>query len=283
LLTDQRFAVLDFETTGHAATRGGEVVETGAVRLDPGSPPRSFHALTRPLRSMSRAAVSVHGITDEMVRGRPRFADILGDLLDFLGDRIVVAHNARFDRSFLAAAVARAGRPELSNPFLDTVRLSRALCPELHRHDLDSLCIHHRIRREARHRALPDARATAALLGILLPQAEEAGIDTRAKLLAAAGCVPGSPDGPGEITLAPAEQERLETALVTGDRVRVDYRTPTGGLRDAVVVPYLIDRARGLPRLVAFDLDRDRTRTFRLDRLVRVRCPVPLTRPPPLP
>lgn len=273
-LPRSRFVVLDFETNGLSASRGGEVIETGAVRLDDGRPAGTFHALSRPLLGIPAGATAVHGISSADVADAPRFREVLPDLLAFLEDRIVVAHNARFDRSFLDAAVESAGLPRLANPFLDTVRLSRGLHPHLDAHDLESLCVSHRIRRAARHRALPDALATAELLRLLAAEAAESGIDTGEKLLALAG-VDRRAAGPGAILLDEQEQVLLETASVTGDRLEIRYETTAGRLRPATIVPYSVE-ARGAPRLIAFDLERGTTRTFRLDRVVAVR---PLSAP----
>lgn len=270
-LRDERWVVIDLETNGLSASHGGEVIETGAVRLDPGRPAETFHALSRPVRPIPAAAVRVHGITNEAVAGCEHFFAVLPRLLEFVGDRILVAHNAPFDRSFLDAALASTGRESLANPFVDTLRLSRALCPELDGHDLESLCVHHRIARAERHRALPDALATAELLGLLLPAAEERGVDTMGKLREVAGCRRAAREGTPEVALDESERALLAEAAVTGDRVEIRYRTAGGGLRPATVVPYLVDGAGRVPRLVAFDLDRGVTRTFRLDRVLAVR------------
>jgi DNA polymerase-3 subunit epsilon len=244
------------------------VIETGAVRVDGGRAGETFHSLSRPLAPIPPGAAAVHGIRDRDVEGAPRFREVLPALLAFLGDRIVVAHNARFDRAFLDAAAEEAGLAVPANPFLDTVRLSRGLHPHLDAHDLESLCVWHRIRRGARHRALPDALATAELLGVLLAEADHAGVGSAEKLMAMAG-VPRGERAPGTIVLDVHEQRLLEDAAVTGDRLEIRYETAAGRLRPATIVPYAV-HARG-PRLVAFDLERGATRTFRLDRVMAVR------------
>jgi DNA polymerase III epsilon subunit family exonuclease len=271
-LLDDHYAVLDFETTGGLATGGGEVIETGAVHLECGGIGAAFHAWSRPLRPVSAPAARVHGIGDAQVVDAPRFSEVLPCLLDFLGDRVVVAHQAGFDRSFLDAALAREGRPAFANPVLDTVRLSRALGTHGDAHDLASACVRHGIRHEEPHRALSDARATARLLAVLLGLAEERGIVTRAALLAVAGCARrDGPRGPAEPALPAAGQRLLEQALVTGDRVQICYRTAAGSVRSAAIVPSVIDRVGGRPRLVAYDVDRGLSRCFRLDRVLGAR------------
>jgi DNA polymerase-3 subunit epsilon len=270
-LRHERFAVLDFETTGGFAGGSGEVVETGAVHLDKGELGACFHSWSLPLRPIAEFASSVHGIRDADVACAPRFSEVLPRLLDFLGERIVVAHQAGFDRSFLDAALASAGRPALANPVLDTVRLSRALGEPGEAHDLASACARHGIRHEGPHRALPDARAAGRLLAVLLELAEERGVATREALLAVAGRPPDTPREVREPALSPTGQRLLEEAQVTGERVVICYRTASGSVRTACIVPSVIDRVGGRPRLVGYDIDRGVSRCFRLERVLAAR------------
>ncbi|NNE42586.1 MAG: hypothetical protein HKN12_00120, partial [Gemmatimonadetes bacterium] len=150
---------------------------------------------------------------------------------------------------------------------------SRALDPHLDRHDLEGLCIHHRVPRSARHRALPDAEVTAVLLVQYLRRLEEIGVRTREQLLDVAGCGPVPRDEPREVSVTDRERGLLAEAAELGDRVLVVYRTATGGVKEARIVPYAVDRVGGRERLIAFDLDRDVTRSLLLDRLLRVGDP----------
>ncbi len=275
-LFDLTYVVLDFETTGLSPRKGSEVVETGAVRMEGGKVTASFEELSRPVRPIPPGALAVHGISNEMVADQPYFSAVLPRLLDFLGDSILVAHNAPFDRSFLDAAVALAGRPALGNDVLDTVRLSRRLFPDLDRHDLTSLCTVHRIDRDRGHRALDDARATAELLRILLERAAEEDVTGRPEILrlgestsrrrgaSSAGAAADT------VRIDAAQQARLEEALATGDRIGIRYVSVKGIRSRRTIVPYQLDRAGEFARLVAHDLEVDATRTFRLDRIVAV-------------
>lgn len=259
------FVVLDFETTG-LSPRRAEVVEAGAVHVDGARPGRVFDRLCRPLRPIPAGASAVHGITDDDVRECRPFRDHLEELLDFLGDRVLVAHHARFDTSFLRIAAACAGLPRPSNPVLCTVRLSRRLFPELARHDLESLCRHHGIPRAARHRAAEDARATAALLDVLLERAAEQGYDDLEALRAIGDPGEGRREA-RPVRLTEEERERLEEAILTGDRVVLRYVSRRGVRSRREVVPYAVAPDGGGVRLVAYDLDAGTTRTFRLERV----------------
>ena len=106
----------------------------------------------------SERAAQVTGISQEMVERAPRFGQLAEELYERLAGRLFVAHNARFDYGFLRREFERAGL-KYSAKTLCTVRLSRRLYPQAGEHDLDSLIERHALECEARHRALPDARA----------------------------------------------------------------------------------------------------------------------------
>lgn len=260
------FVVLDLETTG--LSRNDEVVEAGAVRWRAGRVGESWVALCRPEGGLPEASVRIHGITDDLVRSAPPFAEVLPGLRDFLGARIVVGHHARFDHAFLDRACRRAGLPPPDAGLWCTVRLSRRLFPELPRHDLDSLCVTHGIRRGAAHRALDDARATADLLGILLERAEALGWSAAetGRLARPPGPAPAAPR-----VWQPGERAVLEDAMLTGDRIRLEYVSRRGIRTSRDVVPYSVAGPGGGMRLVAYDLEAGTTRTFRLDRVVLLR------------
>jgi DNA polymerase III epsilon subunit family exonuclease len=259
------FVVLDFETTG-LSPRRGEILETGAVRVEGGRVVATLDALSRPSRPIPARASEVHGITEADVAACPPFREVLPALVEFLADAVLVAHHARFDTSFLAAALRREGRPPLTNHVWCTVRLSRRLFPELERHDLGSLCLTHGLRRRAAHRALDDARATAELLGILLERAEECGVSHEE--LAAWGSPPSGPAAPRIRPWTEEEKAALEDAIVTGDRLELGYVSRRGLRTTRVVVPYVVEGPETSPRLVAYDVAAGQTRAFRLDRVV---------------
>jgi DNA polymerase III epsilon subunit-like protein len=203
-----------------------------------------------------------------MVAACGPFRERLDELLEFLRGDVVVAHHARFDVSFLGAALRREGRPEIGNDVWCTVRLSRRLFPEMGRHDLASLCLAHGIGRRAAHRALEDARATAVLLGILLERADELGVSSAelGQWAAPPSRRPAAPPRP----LTPEEKSALEEAILLGDRIELGYVSRRGVRGRRVVVPYAVE---GSARLVAYDVEAGTTRTFRLDRVVTLRSP----------
>jgi DNA polymerase-3 subunit epsilon len=158
-----RQVVLDTETTGLEADLGHRVIEIGCIELSARRRTgRTFHRYLCPERAIDAASLRVHGITAEFLAAQPRFADIAGELLEFIGDAELVVHNAAFDLTFLDAEFARLGAPErrvsASMRVLDTLLLARTLHPG-QRNGLDALCRRYGIDNTRRdlHGALLDA------------------------------------------------------------------------------------------------------------------------------
>jgi DNA polymerase-3 subunit epsilon len=136
-----REIALDTETTGLDPATGDRVVEIGAVELFNQMPTgRSYHQYLNPDRSMPREAFEVHGLSDDFLRDKPRFRDVAGAFLDFIGDATLVIHNAPFDMKFLNHELTFAGHPALPmSRALDTVLLARQKYPGSPA-SLDALC-----------------------------------------------------------------------------------------------------------------------------------------------
>lgn len=167
------FAVLDFETTG-LDSRTDRICEIGALRLsDTGAEAASLDLLVNPGLPIRPEASRVSGITDEMVRDARPVEEALPELLAFLGDSVIVAHNAPFDLGFLKAAAERAGLPAPSNLVADTRDLAREAFPGLPSYALQSLARSFGLSAGNAHRAYDDARTCARLL-VLCVQAAPA-------------------------------------------------------------------------------------------------------------
>lgn len=150
-----RLAFVDLETTGGAATED-RVTEIGIVQVDEEGV-REWSSLINPQMRIPPFIQSLTGITDDMVRDAPAFTDVAGEVVALLADRLFIAHNARFDYSFLKNEFRRAGQ-DFHPAVLCTVRLSRKLFPGFARHNLDALVERHRLEVSQRHRALGDAQ-----------------------------------------------------------------------------------------------------------------------------
>ena len=159
-----REIVFDTETTGLSPADGDRIVEIGCVeihnRIETG---RTFHAYFNPERDMPFEAEQVHGLTTVFLSDKPRFSEKIEELLEFIGDAPLVAHNAGFDFGFLNHELERCGRPPICmSRMVDTLVLARGRHPGA-KHSLDALCIRFGIDRSHRvkHGALLDAQLLA--------------------------------------------------------------------------------------------------------------------------
>ena len=160
-----RQLVLDTETTGLEPRDGHRIIEIGVIEiLGRRVSGERLHRYLDPERDSDEGALQVHGLTREFLAGKPRFAEIVDDLLAWVRDAEVIIHNAPFDLGFLDAELARLGRPPFASHcarVTDTLRLARELHPGK-RNSLDALCERYGI--SNRHRTLHGALLDAELL-----------------------------------------------------------------------------------------------------------------------
>ncbi|MFA9445720.1 DEDD exonuclease domain-containing protein [Egicoccus sp. AB-alg6-2] len=177
-LFDTTFVVLDLETTGLQPGRD-RITEVGAVKVRGGDVLGELRTFVHPGRPIPPAVTAVTGITDAMVRDAPPVTTVVPVLREFLGDAVFVAHNARFDLSFLRAAWADTGAGGYNPVVVDTARLARRLLhDEVRNCRLETLARHLRARTMPEHRALADARATVDVLHGLIERAGTLGAVT---------------------------------------------------------------------------------------------------------
>ncbi len=161
-----RQVVLDTETTGLEVQRGHRVIEIGCIELTQRRPTgRTFHTYLNPDRPIDEGARAVTGISDEFLRDKPRFCDVVAEFIAFVAGAEIIAHNATFDVGFIDAELAKAGaefgRLDQHAQVLDTLTLAREKFPG-QRNSLDALCRRHNI--ENSHRELHGALLDAQLL-----------------------------------------------------------------------------------------------------------------------
>jgi DNA polymerase-3 subunit epsilon len=160
-----REIILDTETTG-IDPRDHRLVEIGCVEVEDFIPTgRTFHHYVNPERVIEADAERVHGISNAMVADKPRFAEVADALLEFVGDAVMIAHNAAFDRGFINAELARAGRGATpDHRWVCTLQLAQKRYPGMH-NSLDALCRRYSVSLTERdkHGALLDARLLAAV------------------------------------------------------------------------------------------------------------------------
>jgi DNA polymerase III subunit epsilon len=187
LLSEERWVVVDVETTGGSPAHGHRVTEVAAVWVEGGEIREAFSSLVNPERRIPGMITSLTGISNEMVAGAPRFRELTRELRRALRGRVFVAHNAPFDWRFLSAELELATGAPMGGRQLCTVRLGRRLLPELPSRSLDSLARYFGLEIASRHRALDDAMATAKVLLRFLDRLADRGVEDWAGVEAVLG------------------------------------------------------------------------------------------------
>ena len=173
------YAVVDVETTGTSIYGGDRIMEIAIFHVDGASVSTAAEFLVNPQRQISNYVSRLTGIRWEQLHEAPTFGDIADKIRAALSGRVFVAHNVRFDWGFVSTELRRASGQGLRGRRLCTVRFARKLLMHLPRRNLDSLAWHYEVAfRGRRHRAGPDARATAEVLVRLLADARRQDVDT---------------------------------------------------------------------------------------------------------
>ena len=158
ILNRSTYVVFDLETTG-LSSRYNDIIEFGAVKVEKGMVVASLDILINPGYPIPQKIQELTDISNDMVKNKPTIEEVLPQIIEFIGDSILVSHNAEFDYGFLQEALRKHGYNPLLNPVIDTLALSRYLFPEARRHNLGALCRNMEVRydEESAHRADYDA------------------------------------------------------------------------------------------------------------------------------
>lgn len=154
--TNQIFTAFDIETTGFDA-RYEKIVEIAAVKFCNGKITSQKSWLVNPGKPIPKHARDVHGITDMMVAKAPTFSVVATNFIDFIGDSILIAHNASFDSGFIYTEMENNNIAPIQNPILDSLKMARQWYPELKRHNLQFLSEKLHFAGDTYHRALDDS------------------------------------------------------------------------------------------------------------------------------
>lgn len=244
-MQERRYAFVDLETSG-VSPSDDRITEIGIVLVDGDALVEEWSSLVDPGVPIPPEITALTGITNEMVRGAPRFAALLPEIARRLEGRVFVAHNARFDYGFLKAEFRRLGG-RFSADVLCTVRLSRRLFPQYGSHRLDALIDRHRLPAADRHRALGDARAIRAFLQVLPRDADPDETDTAIRELLKLPATPphldaaqleALPESPGVYVFVGASGQPLYVGKARNlrERVRGHFYADSRNANDARLV-----------------------------------------------
>lgn len=175
LLDEAEYVVFDLETTGLSVVQN-TVIELAGVKMRGGEVIDRFESFVNPHEPIPPHISELTNITDDMVRDAPELTVVIQDFVKFVGDAVLVAHNARFDMGFLHASCREVGVPELKNPVLDTLELARLLYPSMKNHRLNTLAAKFKVPLDNHHRAVDDSAATGSILFHMLKDAKEKNI-----------------------------------------------------------------------------------------------------------
>lgn len=157
LLSD--YIIFDIETTGLDSSYD-EVIEIGAIKVKNNKIVSKFNSLVKPKNEIDEYITELTGITNEMVKDAPTIEEILPDFMNYIGNDILIGHNVNFDINFIYDNLYRSKFDVLTNDFIDTMRISRKLLPELPHHRLIDLAKYFKIDSTNNHRSLKDCEIT---------------------------------------------------------------------------------------------------------------------------
>ncbi len=170
---DTEYCVLDLETTG-ISFRTEKITEVGIIKIKNGEVIDEFECFVNPEKPIPQQVVEVTHITDEMVKDAETIEKVIPKIIDFIGDSILVAHNADFDIGFLKHNFAGYGYT-LENTYIDTLRLAKVIFPDFKKYKLGIIADNLDIKVEVAHRALDDVKTLVAVFNIMLDKIKEKG------------------------------------------------------------------------------------------------------------
>ena len=173
---DTTYCVLDLETTGFSF-RTEKITEVGIMKVKNGEVIDEFSCFVNPEKSIPQRVVEVTNITDDMVKDAETIDKVMPKILEFVGDSVLVAHNADFDIGFLKYNANELGL-SLDNTYLDTLRLAKDLFPDYKKYKLGKIAENLGIKVEVAHRALDDVDTTVKVLNVMLNMLKEKGVET---------------------------------------------------------------------------------------------------------
>ena len=174
------YTMIDTETTG-LDPQYDKIIEMAAIKIRDGKEVARFETLVNPEQPIDDFITDLTGITNEELSTAPVAADCLPDFVDFIGEDIVVGHNVHFDINFIYDALLACGYAPIKNDFVDTLRLSRRVRPDLEHHRLCDMAAAYSVPQPVAHRSLADCQTAIGVLDALAADAAAREIDLQAR------------------------------------------------------------------------------------------------------
>ncbi|MCZ6638785.1 MAG: exonuclease domain-containing protein [Candidatus Dadabacteria bacterium] len=263
------FAFLDVETTGLDPVSGDKICEIAVIKTIDGQVADEFVTIVNPGRNISERAISIHGITQVMVNHAPLFRDIAKDLLDFLNDTVIVAHNAKFDLEFLRSELKNLNQSLPENEVIDTLGIARRYY-SFPSNSLGEIARYIGLPIDEEHRALADVTTTKDIFEYFLKDLERRGI--RLKRLKDILKLQGKSVElqttnelvlPTEIEQALRDKGKLEIKYLSAYEEETSVR---------VIEPFDISVSKANTYIHAYCHLRKQRCTFRLDRILGIKA-----------
>ena len=262
-------AFLDVETTGLDPVSGDKICEIAVIKTIDGQVADEFVTIVNPGRNIPERAISIHGITQVMVNRAPLFRDIAKDLLDFLNDTVIVAHNAKFDLEFLRSELKNLNQSLPENEVIDTLGIARRYY-SFPSNSLGEIARYIGLPIDEEHRALADVTTTKDIFEYFLKDLERRGI--RLKRLKDILKLQGKSVElqttnelvlPTEIEQALRDKGKLEIKYLSAYKEETSVR---------VIEPFDISVSKANTYIHAYCHLRKRRCTFRLDRILGIKA-----------
>lgn len=222
----QTFVVFDIETTGFSNTND-KITEIGAVKIQNFKIVDRFSQLINPEKDISYKIQELTGITNDLVKDKPTIEEVLPKFIEFIGDSVVVAHNADFDTGFISQK-CREQNIEYKNKSVDTLKLARVMLPNLKRHRLNIVAKELGVPLLNHHRAVDDAEATAHIFNKFLEMLIERGAKTLSDVNDVLGKIDYKKIMTNHITLIAKDYTGIKNLyrIVSDAHVEHFYRSP---------------------------------------------------------
>ncbi len=263
------FAFLDVETTGLDPVSGDKICEIAVIKTIDGQVADEFVTIVNPGRNIPERAISIHGITQVMVNHAPLFRDIAKDLLDFLNDTVIVAHNAKFDLEFLRSELKNLNQSLPENEVIDNLGIARRYY-SFPSNSLGEIARYIGLPIDEEHRALADVTTTKDIFEYFLKDLERRGI--RLKRLKDILKLQGKSVElqttnelvlPTEIEQALRDKGKLEIKYLSAYEEETSVR---------VIEPFDISVSKANTYIHAYCHLRKQRCTFRLDRILGIKA-----------